>query len=56
MKRAIADVSRLESFPIRYFEATPRRDLSQACYAVAFALALLLVAAAAIEVRRWRPN
>lgn len=56
LKRAVADVSRLESFPIRYFEATPRRDLSQACYAAALALALLLAAAAAIEVRRWRPN
>lgn len=56
LKRAITDVSRLESFPIRYFEATPRRDLSQVCYAVALGLALLLAGMAALEVRRWRPN
>jgi len=56
LKRAIADLSRLESFPIRYFEASARRDLSQACYGVALALAALLAAAAALEVRRWRPN
>jgi mxaC protein len=56
LKQAIADLTRLESFPIRYLEAAPRRDLSQACYGVALALAALLAAAAALEVRRWRPS
>jgi mxaC protein len=54
LQRAISDLSRVESFPIRYYEAAPRQDLSQACYGTALALALLLAAAASVEVRRWR--
>jgi mxaC protein len=56
MNRAIADVNRLESFPIRYRETLPRRDLSQGCYMLALILAALLAAAAAIEVPRWSPS
>lgn len=53
LSRAIADVNRLENFPIRYREPLPRQDLSQAFYLGALALAALLAAAAALEVRRW---
>jgi mxaC protein len=54
LQRAISDLSRVESFPIRYYEAAPRQDLSQACFGAALALALLLAAAASVELRRWR--
>jgi mxaC protein len=54
LNHAMADLSRLESFPIHYREVLPRRDLSQACYLLALAFTVPLVAAAAIEVRRWR--
>lgn len=54
LQRTIADINRAESFPIRYFETLPRRDLSQSFFVVALALTALLAAAAALEVRPWR--
>jgi mxaC protein len=54
LARAIDDVNRLESFPIRYDEVLPRADLSGGLYVAAFCLAALLLAGAALEVRAWR--
>ncbi|MBS0448913.1 MAG: VWA domain-containing protein [Proteobacteria bacterium] len=51
--RAVADVNRLENLPITYQDTMPRRDLSDAAYAVALAAVLLLLAASTLEVRRW---
>lgn len=45
MRRAIADIGRLENLPIHYQERIPRQDLSGWCYlAAALLLPLLLVA------------
>ena len=54
LKRAMADVGRLESTPITYVDTIPRRDLSPWCYGTALALVLLLLAAKALELRSWR--
>jgi len=54
LKRAVADVDRLESLPITYLESVPRRDLSQHCFGTALVAALLLFVAALLEVRAWR--
>jgi len=53
LQRAIADVNRLENLPISYIDTLPRRDLSSAAYAAALAAVLLLLAANAVEIRRW---
>jgi mxaC protein len=52
LKRAIADVDRLESLPIATTDTLPRRDLSQHCFAVALACLVLLLGARLLEVRR----
>ncbi len=54
LKRAMADVRRLESMPITYVDTIPKRDLSQWCYGVALGLVLLLLAAKTMELRSWR--
>ena len=54
LKRAMADVSRLETLPITYLDTIPKRDLSQWCYGVALGLVLLLLAAKMLELRTWR--
>jgi mxaC protein len=54
LKRAMADVSRLESTPITYQDTVPRRDLSAWCYGVALLCVLLLLLAKALELKSWR--
>ena len=54
LKRAMADVARLEAMPISYLDTIPKRDLSQWCYGVALALVVLLLAAKMLELRSWR--
>lgn len=54
LKRAMADVSRLETTPITYVDTIPRRDLSQWCYGLALACVLALLAAKMLELRTWR--
>ena len=53
VQQAIADIARVERFPIRYREVLPRRDLSPPAYGLALAATLLLVLAATVEIRRW---
>lgn len=53
LKRAIADVGRLENLPIEYREMLPRLDFATRCYAVAAGGCLLLFAAAMLRVRQW---
>ncbi len=54
MRRAVADVDRLETMPLAMVDSLPRRDLSPQCYGVALARVLLLLAARMLEIRRWR--
>ncbi len=53
MKRAIADVARMENLPIQYQEMLPRFDFAPRCYALAAAGCVLLFAAAMLRVRSW---
>ncbi|MFL6656176.1 MAG: vWA domain-containing protein [Sulfurifustis sp.] len=53
VQRAIADIARVERYPIRYREVKPQRDLSTPAYGLALAATLLLVLAATVEIRRW---
>lgn len=53
LQKAIDDVNQLERLPIQFTEVLPRRDLSQYCYAIALACALVLLAMKWLEVRRW---
>lgn len=53
LKRAIADIARLERFPIRYAEVVPRQDLSASVYGIALVATLVLAGMAVVEVRRW---
>ncbi len=53
LRRAIADVNRLQTLPIHYLDTVPRRDLAVPCYRAALALLLLLVAAHLMERRAW---
>lgn len=53
VQRAIADIARMERFPIHYREVLPRRDLSPPAYGVALVATILLVLAAVVEIRRW---
>ena len=53
LKRAIADVSRLQNLPIVYKELIPRRDLSEAFYAISLLTLGLLVLAKFGEVNAW---
>jgi mxaC protein len=50
VEEAIAEIDRLETTPIRYFERIPRRDLSRHAYAIATAAAGLLLVAKLIEL------
>lgn len=54
LKRAIADVGRLENLPIVYRDLVPRLDLSGRAYAVALVAVLLLLASRWSEARAWR--
>jgi mxaC protein len=54
LKRALADVGRLENLPISYRDIVPRRDLSPWAWGAALALVLALLAAKLMEVRAWR--
>ena len=54
LKRAIADVGRLENLPITYQDLVPRRDLTAHAYALALAAVLLLFASRWTEGRSWR--
>lgn len=49
VRDAIAAINRLETQPLRYFEAIPRRDLSRLAYAAAAAATALLLAAKGLE-------
>jgi mxaC protein len=53
LQQAIEAVDQLENLPILYSDTVPRRDLSGAACALAFAGVLLLLAASAVEIRRW---
>jgi mxaC protein len=53
LKKAIADVNRLENLPITYQDVAPRRDLTPLCLAVALLAVLLLLGARAAQIRQW---
>ena len=53
LRRAVADVNRLENLPITYLDTVPRRDLSQVGYGVALACVLALLGANLLEIKRW---
>ncbi len=54
LKRALADVGRLENLPIAYRDIVPRRELGAWAWGAALVLVLLLLAAKLLEVRAWR--
>ncbi len=54
LKRAIADVSRLQNLPMKYKESIPRRDLSSVFFFVALGLLILMLLAQFLEIRRWQ--
>jgi mxaC protein len=54
LRRAIADVGRLQTLPIRYLDVIARRDLSDGLYWAALGLLGVLLAARALEIRAWR--
>ena len=54
LKRALADVGRLENLPIAYRDIVPRRDLGSWAWGAALALVLLLLGAKLVEIRAWR--
>lgn len=51
--RAMSDIDRLQSLPIRYRDAGTRQDLSVAAYGLALVCTLLLTVAGWSEARRW---
>lgn len=53
LKRAIADVDRLENLPITTHELVPRRDLTPWISGAALCGVLLLLLASWLEIRRW---
>jgi mxaC protein len=53
LARAIEDVNRLQSLPMRYAETIPPRSLAGPCIAAALVLVVLLVAAQLLELRTW---
>jgi mxaC protein len=53
LKSAIDAVDKFENLPITYLDTLPRRDLSTPCFALAFGCVVLLLAASAVELRRW---
>lgn len=54
LERAIEDVGRLQSLPIRYVEELPRRDFDRLCFLVAAVLLSVVAAVQALEITRWR--
>ena len=54
MADAMAEISRQQHFPVSFVEQLPRQDASRACYAIAFAAALLLALARLAQVRSWQ--
>ncbi|HSV69225.1 MAG TPA: vWA domain-containing protein [Methylibium sp.] len=54
LKRALADVGRLENLPISYRDIVPRRDLARWAWGAALALVLTLLVAKLTEIRTWR--
>ncbi len=54
LERAIADVNKLQTLPIRYTDLVPRRDWSPYCYALALLMLFVLIVAKFIEMRVWR--
>ena len=56
LARAIDDVSRLQSLPIIYHEAIPRRSFAGYFLAGGLVLIALLVVAQLMELRRWSPR
>ena len=53
LKKAIAEVNRLENLPITYQDVVPRRDLSAWCFGAALAAVLALLAASRLEIKTW---
>lgn len=53
LRRAIAEVEKLENLPLHYFENLPRRDLSGGFFGAALAFLLVLIAAKGLEVEPW---
>ncbi len=53
LERAISDVNRSEKLPIVQEDTLPRRDLSPWAHGLALGCVLLLLAAQALELRRW---
>lgn len=53
MEKAIAEVERLENFPLPYQEKLPREDLSNIFFATSLVLLVVLMAAKAVEVKTW---
>ncbi|HET7793963.1 MAG TPA: vWA domain-containing protein [Rhizobacter sp.] len=53
LQAAIDDVNRLENLPITYLDLVPRRDLAPYAHGAALLCVLLLLAARALEIRRW---
>lgn len=54
VEQAMADIARLKNQPVRYQEASPRRDLSPVFYWLAFLCACGLLAFHFTEVKQWR--
>jgi mxaC protein len=53
MAQAIAEIDRQQNFPLSYHERVPRRDFSAACFALALAACLGLLAVRALQLRDW---
>jgi mxaC protein len=53
LERAISDVNRSEKLPIVQEDTLPRRDLGPWAHGLALGCVLLLLAAQALELRRW---
>jgi mxaC protein len=56
LARAIDDVSRLQSLPIVYYDAIPRRSFTGEFLGAGLAFIALLVLAQLMELRRWSPR
>lgn len=54
LKRALADVGRLENLPITYQDIVPRRDLSPWAWGAALLMVLGLLTAKLMELKSWR--
>jgi mxaC protein len=54
LEHAVGEVGRLTNLPTRYEERLPRRDLGAPLFSLALAGVALLIAARAMEVRRWQ--